>query len=450
MAMRERSAERARPKCGTCGVTIPEACAPVSERKPWSGRDDARGAARRRQCARALPSSERARRSRRMEAEAQEGGPPPPPPPRDAGIATNRVRRRRRRRAPPQDAWGDAGGDAGADAAAYGTKAAGLQQPPSSAGVEERAGGVHGSGAAARVLARWILQTYGVRYLTSRAGGVLDVAGGKGQLSLLLANCDPECRWDGQADAAPPRPGGAAAIRCTVVDPRRMDLDKAVAKLRRWKQSRKNPRATGGASASDGGVRIPSHWPIFWERDVWERGVTSLDAPRPATSWHSAHMWEEAVRAFQQGQRARGSPPPVPVAAGGQEYSPDPSLQGCWKCRAADREGAQADGDGDGDGARPSPLVPRWCEDGFSGWSQHKAFQCPRTKRAAGVVQVPQVGNEEGLELLDSVCLIVGLHPDQATDAIVDFALEKRIPFAVVPCCTYHRLVRRFGPLLAL
>lgn len=46
--------------------------------------------------------------------------------------------------------------------------------------------------------------------------------------------------------------------------------------------------------------------------------------------------------------------------------------------------------------------------------------------------------------------LLVGLHPDQATDAIVDAALELEVPFALVPCCVFprlfpHRRVRRLS-----
>ncbi len=36
--------------------------------------------------------------------------------------------------------------------------------------------------------------------------------------------------------------------------------------------------------------------------------------------------------------------------------------------------------------------------------------------------------------------LIVGLHPDEATGAIVEVAAAHGVPFAVVPCCTYARL----------
>ena len=43
------------------------------------------------------------------------------------------------------------------------------------------------------------------------------------------------------------------------------------------------------------------------------------------------------------------------------------------------------------------------------------------------------------IELRDRVTVLVGLHPDEATEHIVDCALERRIPFAVVPCCVFPR-----------
>ena len=33
--------------------------------------------------------------------------------------------------------------------------------------------------------------------------------------------------------------------------------------------------------------------------------------------------------------------------------------------------------------------------------------------------------------------VIIGMHPDQATESIVDMALKYRKPFAVVPCCVF-------------
>lgn len=46
---------------------------------------------------------------------------------------------------------------------------------------------------------------------------------------------------------------------------------------------------------------------------------------------------------------------------------------------------------------------------------------------------------EEHRAFLRKCSLIVGMHPDEATEAIVDTALELRLPFAVVPCCVMSR-----------
>lgn len=45
----------------------------------------------------------------------------------------------------------------------------------------------------------------------------------------------------------------------------------------------------------------------------------------------------------------------------------------------------------------------------------------------------------EAADCLQDCSLVVGLHPDQATDSIVDFALQHSKSFAVVPCCVFPR-----------
>ena len=38
----------------------------------------------------------------------------------------------------------------------------------------------------------------------------------------------------------------------------------------------------------------------------------------------------------------------------------------------------------------------------------------------------------------ESTCeLLIGMHPDQATESIVDMALKYQKPFAIVPCCVF-------------
>ena len=44
---------------------------------------------------------------------------------------------------------------------------------------------------------------------------------------------------------------------------------------------------------------------------------------------------------------------------------------------------------------------------------------------------------KDALDTIISAKLIVGFHPDQATDASIDLAMELGIPFCVVPCCVF-------------
>jgi hypothetical protein len=47
------------------------------------------------------------------------------------------------------------------------------------------------------------------------------------------------------------------------------------------------------------------------------------------------------------------------------------------------------------------------------------------------------------VQLLQGASVLVGLHPDQATEAIVDTALRWNKPFAIVPCCVFTRGIQR-------
>ena len=47
----------------------------------------------------------------------------------------------------------------------------------------------------------------------------------------------------------------------------------------------------------------------------------------------------------------------------------------------------------------------------------------------------PSLSASEAWEALASCSMVAGMHPDGATEGIVDFALRHRKPFAVVPCC---------------
>ena len=50
------------------------------------------------------------------------------------------------------------------------------------------------------------------------------------------------------------------------------------------------------------------------------------------------------------------------------------------------------------------------------------------------------IGASEGLRAAKRRCdVVVGMHPDQATEPIVDFSLRHKKPFAIVPCCVFPK-----------
>lgn len=65
------------------------------------------------------------------------------------------------------------------------------------------------------------------------------------------------------------------------------------------------------------------------------------------------------------------------------------------------------------------------------------------TARRPGFVQAhfgPEfVADPAHAGLLAGVGVVIGFHPDQATEPIVDYAVAAGKPFVVVPCCVFSR-----------
>ena len=66
--------------------------------------------------------------------------------------------------------------------------------------------------------------------------------------------------------------------------------------------------------------------------------------------------------------------------------------------------------------------------------------------------QIKTEFSSENWHLFKDCSIIVGMHPDQATEPIIDFAIQFKKPFAVVPCCVFpdlfkHRRDRQGKPV---
>ena len=80
---------------------------------------------------------------------------------------------------------------------------------------------------------------------------------------------------------------------------------------------------------------------------------------------------------------------------------------------------------------------------------QHKFLKqaAKMLKTESGASTMPELCEQiqteftrENWHLFKDSSVVIGMHPDQATEAIVDFALEYNKPFAVVPCCVFPDL----------
>ncbi|RLN52571.1 hypothetical protein BBJ29_000258 [Phytophthora kernoviae] len=76
-----------------------------------------------------------------------------------------------------------------------------------------------------------------------------------------------------------------------------------------------------------------------------------------------------------------------------------------------------------------------------------EAKQCNQAESALVEALVPQVQtlfntgpfleDANNAQLVNQASLLLGMHPDEATDAILDVAIKLGKPFAVVPCCVF-------------
>jgi hypothetical protein len=81
------------------------------------------------------------------------------------------------------------------------------------------------------------------------------------------------------------------------------------------------------------------------------------------------------------------------------------------------------------------PVVPY---ESLRAWFAQPPRDVDTEFRHADLESIPVCGDDH--ELVVNCSAIVALHPDEATDVIVDMAVQRRVPFVVVPCCVFSRL----------
>ena len=206
---------------------------------------------------------------------------------------------------------------------------------------------------------------------------MLDVAGGKGQLSWELVN--------------------VTGIAACVIDPRpALEVKRSVSMWKRglWHK----PVSIGFACARvqpparlpTDEPRMPTHLRLFFQAGIWAATDTSIAANLARS--RSAEWGVKGLHDEKEGIAASSS-----------------------RAAAAESVGRH--------GIRNASAADDAASSGVSD-------QVARVRRQLG-----------------AATLAVGLHPDQAAGAIIQFALSRGLPFAVVPCCVFRNefTERRLG-----
>jgi hypothetical protein len=234
-------------------------------------------------------------------------------------------------------------------------------------------------GKACAVFRRFLLDTFGIDRLRS-GGGVLDVAGGAGSLSFELVNLNE--------------------VPCVIVDPRHPCF-------RRARQVVTHRRRQWAATADRSML-------LRYDHQQTEIGEP-LRAPLWLQAWFGPWLYDDGSPSTHmpdetsQQDDARGGRPPAP--------EPEP----------AQLDGGQLVGNAKGAGA------------GAKGGRGRRTGEGGSSSGGPGELAAVRVEESEIKSVLVRSSVVVGLHPDGATDAIVEFALQTGKPFAIIPCCIFSK-----------
>lgn len=212
---------------------------------------------------------------------------------------------------------------------------------------------------------------------------ILDVAGGKGELSFQLLNL-------------------SNALTCHVIDPRPLSLSRFQKRLKRGFYHR-SASVLGSMhdiarQRDDGPERPVGHLRCFFRDELWktEQGHTSSNDKNENDDNNRStnhQIFESNCHKTQN-----WTWPPV----GGNNEHTYCNSNNCGHHQEEDENDEHF-----------TTIIPQKTEETLT--------------------------YERAFSTVKKANLIVGMHPDQAVDAIVDAALYLNISFFVVPCCTYSR-----------
>eukprot|EP00581_Thalassiosira_minuscula_P013889 CAMPEP_0183711788 /NCGR_PEP_ID=MMETSP0737-20130205/7185_1 /TAXON_ID=385413 /ORGANISM="Thalassiosira miniscula, Strain CCMP1093" /LENGTH=355 /DNA_ID=CAMNT_0025940355 /DNA_START=248 /DNA_END=1312 /DNA_ORIENTATION=+ len=216
----------------------------------------------------------------------------------------------------------------------------------------------------------FLMQTYGMDYINKNNGTIVDVAGGKGELSFELINL-------------------SGATESVVVDPRPLNLSLVQTK---WNKGLFEPKRTGVFSkwypACEDGCkerepRTPKHLRCFFDSQAFLKFVLADESEEIEHT--NTHFEREMMRARNI----------------------------VWTAKGLQHEDGASYNDVDADTVTETDLI----SNGIGNNNDDTTTQSET------------VDPKEARDILSKCHLMVGFHPDQAAGEIVEFAIARNIPW---------------------
>jgi len=252
--------------------------------------------------------------------------------------------------------------------------------------VSTKAQGVRHGQCAARAahFRKWLLEVYGSEFL-SQGSGVLDVGCGRGDLAFQLLNLN--------------------GVPVVGIDPRPLEVDMYAQKFRtgHYLRGQTGPMRSDCYDVLGCQLQVPQHMRMFMRSTMSVSVCPALDTNENTS--------------FEQNYA---------------DIDPQPALDRDARARVVEEEIEQA---------MVSAQQVSWSEKGLQAADHESASTTASSRgdvfseRDYTAACIAEKGS--GRRTLWACSLVVGLYPDQAIDALVDFALCSGKPFAAVPCCVY-------------
>ena len=236
---------------------------------------------------------------------------------------------------------------------------------------------------------RWCIRVFGEEYLKECGSGVLDVAGGKGELAFEFLNLN--------------------GVMSTVVDPRSMDLYRYKRKLRFGYYHKNDVLGiynTEPKPSEESSIKLPTHIRSFFEMPGVAEGSSATD-PDTYCSPSFLHSEDEFTSALVHGAKT------------------------CWTLKGLSHEDDMNYENEEVDSVMSETTIETITTTNTGGHDGYKN----RTDHGGIAIDCFSVARE----LVLKSSLLVGMHPDQAAEHIVEFSLRNNIPFCVIPCCVYSK-----------